>query len=316
MLTPLPLADAIAEWLDGYYSGSPRTRKTYQDAVQGRMLPFVEAQGARMCHEVTPAMLTAFMRHEADRPRSTRRRDGDRAGKLSTATIDGIFGYLRTFWNWAEAMDYVARSPMRRVRKPVTPKLIREGFTREEVQRLLRWLSYKDDPVIQARDRAILLLLLSSGCRAGEIASLQWRQIDWANRRFKVAGKGNRERTARIGAKAYPALKAWREHRKRLIPGEPKPSDPVWITIRRTPMGYTTLWKMVRNLADYAGVENATIHRFRHTAASELYLESANLKQVQEFLGHSKAATTDRYLKRIGAEMARMDYRTPDELLA
>jgi len=280
------------------------------------MLPFLTAQGATYCHEATSGHLTAFMRHEAERPRTTKRRDGDRGDRLSTATIDGIFGYLRAFWNWAEMMDYVARSPMRRVRKPVQSKLIREGFSREEVQRLLRWISYKDDPVIEARDRALLLLLLSSGCRASEIVTLQWRQVDWANRRIKVLGKGEKERTARIGAKAYPALKAWREARKRWIPGEPRPSDPVWITLRRTPMGYTTMWKMIRNLADYAGVENATVHRLRHTAASELYAESTNLKMVQQFLGHSKAATTDRYLKRIGADLERMEYRTPDEMLA
>lgn len=315
MLTPLPLAAAVSEWLDGYYSGSPRTQKAYRDAVEGRMLPFLVAQKVTWCHEATSGHLTAFMRHEAERPRTNQRRDGDRGDRLSTATLDGIFGYLRTFWNWCEAMDYVPRSPMRKVRKPVTSKLIREGFTREEVQRLLQWVGYKDTPVIVARDRAILLILLSSGCRASEVAMLQWRQIDWANRRFKVLGKGDKERYARLGAKAYPALRAWKEARRQWIPGEPKPTDPVWITLRRTPMGYTTLWKMIRNLADYAGVENATPHRFRHTAATELYLESANGKLVQHFLGHSKMATTDRYLKRIGAEMEKMDYRTPDEIV-
>ena len=316
MVTPHSLADAVTEWLDGYYSGSGRTRKSFADVVEGRLLPFLESKGARLTTDVSPAMLTAFMRAEAERPRKTSRRDGDRGDRLSSATLEGYHSYLATFWNWSESMDYVARTPMRSVKKPVQVRPIREGFQREEITRLLTWISYKDDPVVAARDRAILLLFLSSGCRAREIVELKWKDIDWGNRRFKVFGKGSKERMARIGPKALPALKAWREARKKWIPGEPRPSDPVWITLRRTPMGYTTMWKMMRNLADYAGVEGANLHRLRHTAASEMYEETTSLKAAQNFLGHSKPATTDRYLRRIGTDLERMDYRTPDAWLA
>jgi hypothetical protein len=70
---PVPLALAISEWLDGYYTGSERTRRAYRDAVEGMLLPFLSAQNVINVHDVTPALLTAFMRHLAGRPRTTTR---------------------------------------------------------------------------------------------------------------------------------------------------------------------------------------------------------------------------------------------------
>jgi integrase/recombinase XerD len=80
-------------------------------------------------------------------------------------------------------------------------------------------------------------------------------------------------------------------------------------------MAYSALWAMIRNLGVYAGVANVHPHILRHTAATELYRETKDIMKVKSFLGHSKVQTTERYLKRLGVELAEEDYRTPDEWL-
>lgn len=197
------------------------------------------------------------------------------------------------------------------------PELIRLA----KLDKSLAWLSdmvavnrEKDDPVIRARDTAIITLFLGTGLRANELRMMRIGDIDWANRRITIQnakGEGVMQRRVRISPRAYQALREWLRARNKYR----VTTDYVWISQRRQQMTYQAVWHVVRRLGEYAGVEGAYPHQLRHTAATELYRETKDIMLVKQFLGHSKVATTERYLKRLGVDMEQEDYRTPDEWL-
>lgn len=314
------LRDTCEEWLLTYFAASPKTIAIYRDAIERRMIPFLEGQGIVELSEVTPKALTLFLVHEWERPRARARRDGDRSrnaegtGKISTEVIVRTYEIMRTFFKWVAGQGYLTRQPMDGVRRPARSKLIREAVSTEEARRMVAVNREKDDPVIRARDTAIITLFLGTGLRANELRMMRIGDIDWANRRITIQnakGEGVMQRRVRISPRAYQALREWLRARNKYR----VTTDYVWISQRRQQMTYQAVWHVVRRLGEYAGVEGAYPHQLRHTAATELYRETKDIMLVKQFLGHSKVATTERYLKRLGVDMEQEDYRTPDEWL-
>lgn len=173
----------------------------------------------------------------------------------------------------------------------------------------------KDDPVIRARDHAIITLMLGTGLRANELRMMRISDIDWANRRITLydsKGTGTVQTRVRISPKAYQALREWLRARQKYK----VTTDWVWISQRRQQMTYQALWHVIRRLGEYAGVEGAHPHVIRHTAGTQLYMETKDIMLVKQFMRHSKVATTERYLKRLGIDLEQEDYRTPDEWLS
>lgn len=303
-----------------YYAASPKTIAIYRDAIERRMIPFLEGQGVFELEDANPKALTLFLVNEWERPRLRKRRDGDRSldagegyGQISTEVVVRTYEIMRTFFKWVVAQGYLSRQPMDGVRRPARSKLIREAVSTEEAKRMVAVTRLKDDPVIAARDHAIAILFLGTGLRANELRMMRIRDIDWANRKIIIQnakGAGTVQRRVRISPKAHQALREWLRKREKYQ----VTSDYVWISQRRQQLTYQALWHIIRRLGEYAGVE-AHPHKLRHTAATELYRETKDIMKVKSFLGHSKVATTERYLKRLGVEMEDEDYRTPDEWL-
>lgn len=322
---PLPwdvsgLRDTCEEWLLTYFAASPKTIAIYRDAIERRMIPFLEGQGIFELSDVTPKALTLFLVHEWERPRQRARRDGDRSrnaegtGRISTEVIVRTYEIMRTFFKWAVAQGYLERQPMDGVRRPARSKLVREAVSTEEAKRMMAFNREKDDPVIRSRDNAIMTLLLGTGLRANELRMMRIQDIDWANRRVTIwnaKGEGQVQTRVRLSPKAYQALREWLRARQKYK----VTSDWVWISQRRQHMTYQALWHVVRRLGEYAGVEGAYPHQIRHTAATQLYMETKDIMLVKQFMRHSKVATTERYLKRLGIDLEQTDYRTPDEWL-
>jgi site-specific recombinase XerD len=323
------LRDIAEEWLATYYSYSPKTRTLYHSAILGSLVPALESAGIEEIDEVRPSHLNTWLGEEFARPRRRARYDGDRPGFISSSSLTRLYSTARSFFRWCVASDYLVASPMEQVKAPKRPEFLRQGFTREEAQRLVRWNGYKGIRALRLRDRAIVLLLLDTGLRAAELLSLTTSSIETRTRAgnvrlvgaedgskriehwLKVRGKGKKERYVKIGDVTHKAVMAWL--RSRLpAPG----SDAMFTTIQQTPLNYQALHSMLANLGEFAGVEHCYPHRFRHTAATELYLDSTNIELVRTVLGHSDVTTTGRYLRRVGTHYQEMDYRTPGEWLA
>lgn len=296
---PLPsaleLGEVVPQFLGEYrYSGSPKTYLYYHDHVARSFATFARAQGIAVLADVTPAQIRQWLEQEA--------------GRVSPTTVHHRHQALSRFFRWCEEQDHLPHgtSPMRRVRRPSLPIPSRVGFTREEARKLVHeagkapgWLGY--------RDRAIVLTLLGCGLRANELLTMQ---LDWPHHRVKVLGKGSKWRSVPMGPRVSRALKDYLRHRPQIE------ADALWLTQRRTPLGYSTLNAMLGHLGDYAGVADVTPHRFRHTYAAEWYREHRDIMALKNLLGHSKVEVTQRYLRSLGLEYGTGDeFSTPDTWL-
>ena len=156
-----------------------------------------------------------------------------------------------------------------------------------------------DNPIAR-RDRALLELLYASGLRVGELVSLNWPDIDLSARVLRVMGKGGKERMVPFGAPAANALAAWlqdweSERQRGPAPG-PRDPDPVFLNLHGGRLSDREVRRVVDRASTKAGVPPGVHpHTLRHTFATHLLEEGADLRTIQELLGHSSLATTQKY---------------------
>jgi integrase/recombinase XerD len=176
------------------------------------------------------------------------------------------------------------------------PKLRRklpQTLSTSEMQKLLASPTGMDAYAV--RDRAMLELVYSSGLRASEICSLTLQQVDLEHGFVRVFGKGSKERVVPLGEKARDAVQAYLiSARPRLV--KPKTGSELFITERGKAMSRKTLWVMVKSAAARAGLEKPVKpHLLRHSFATHLLGGGADLRSIQEMLGHASIGTTQIY---------------------
>lgn len=153
---------------------------------------------------------------------------------------------------------------------------------------------------LELRDRALLELLYASGGRIGEVCPLTLGALDLPQQLVRLAGKGGRERIVPIGDVAVDALRRYlAAGRPALLEGAPVPAarttDAVFVTARGRALGVREAREVVVRTARRAGLGHVTPHTLRHSVATHLLERGADLRQVQELLGHASLATTQRY---------------------
>jgi integrase/recombinase XerC len=164
----------------------------------------------------------------------------------------------------------------------------------EEIFRSLQNHADTGDPVA-SRDLAIIEVLYASALRVSELVGLDLQGVDLDGRTLRVVGKGNKERMVPLGTPAATALGAYLDHaRDALLEGGE--SSVVFLSTRGKPMGQRSVYEVVaRLLADIPGVGPLGPHTLRHTAATHLLDGGADLRSVQELLGHASLGTTQIY---------------------
>ncbi|HSX37910.1 MAG TPA: site-specific tyrosine recombinase XerD [Chlamydiales bacterium] len=173
-----------------------------------------------------------------------------------------------------------------------TPKmwqLIPEVMTVDEVDVLLS--QPKENSFLEARDKAVLELLYASGIRVSELCKL--RICDLSDTFVKVQGKGKKERIVPVGKKAIEAIDCFLIRFR----GEAKEENaPLFISARGKPMDRVTVWSRIKMYAKRAGIHKSiSPHTLRHSFATHLLENGADLRLIQEMLGHADIGTTDRY---------------------
>lgn len=168
-------------------------------------------------------------------------------------------------------------------------KLIPEVMTVEEVDSLLQ--QPKTDDVIGARDKAIFELLYATGMRVSELCGL--RIFDLSDASVKVYGKGRKERLIPVGRRALDAI----DHYLLYFRGEARDREsPLFLSSRGKPIDRVTVWERIRVYARAASIEKAiSPHTLRHSFATHLLENGADLRIIQEMLGHEDIGTTDKY---------------------
>jgi len=171
-----------------------------------------------------------------------------------------------------------------------------EILTPDEVRALAAQCS--TTTIYGIRHRAVIVLLYRTGLRLSEALALRPKDINFEIGSVAVLhGKGNRMRTVGIDRGANPHIEAWIERRRTLeLPG----AAPLFCTLKGSQLDPTTLRQTLRSLALHAGIEKRVHpHGFRHTHAYELMMEGIPMPIIQQQLGHTSLATTDRYLSHI-----------------
>ena len=144
------------------------------------------------------------------------------------------------------------------------------------------------------RDRALLELLYATGCRGSEIAALQLADIDWGSNTLKVMGKGAKERIVPFGNVAARHLKVYMETvRTKLVTN--RSIGHVFVNYRGTPLSRRSLGRIVDKYVEQGGFPDVTPHSLRHSFATHLLDNGADLRAVQELLGHASVSTTQVY---------------------
>lgn len=178
------------------------------------------------------------------------------------------------------------------------PKLVRKiptTLSADEVSRLLTAPTATGGDARSLRDRALLELFYSSGLRVSELARLMLQQVDLENGFIRIFGKGSKERIVPVGGKALDALTAYLvSGRPHLV--KPKTGSQFFLNHRGGALSRVMLWKLVKKYAARAGIaKNVKPHGLRHSFATHLLTGGADLRAIQEMLGHASISTTQIY---------------------
>lgn len=212
---------------------------------------------------------------------------------LSSNTVARRRSALRGFHAWLEAQGLGGRDPLADAPPPRRERRLPHALTHDEMERLIA--QPKGESPLVLRDRALLELAYASGLRVSELCGLIRSRLDLAERAVRVAGKGNRERVIPFGRAAARALREYLERARPLLARRAR-HDNVFLNARGGPLSRMGFWKILRGHARAAGISaRVHPHALRHSFATHLLEGGADLRVVQELLGHASVATTAIY---------------------
>ena len=199
---------------------------------------------------------------------------------------------VRSFLRFLCRRGYLAQNPAQGIPSPRIQKKLVQVLQKQEVEQLLDF-SFGDSPE-DLRDHAVFELLYASGLRVGELSGLKLKDFDLSTGHLTVIGKGNKERLVFYGEKARQALSAYMAVRGRLVSGD----DPlfVFLNVRGRRLSETRVRQILnKHVRKVAMQKNVSPHTFRHSFATHLLNAGADLRFVQELLGHASLSTTQKY---------------------
>ena len=206
-----------------------------------------------------------------------------KVNNCSKASIDNIRRNLSSFFSWLEEENYILKSPMKRIHKIKTDKVIKETYSDETLE-LLR------DNCSCLRDLAIIDILASTGMRVGELVKLNINDIDFENRECVVLGKGNKERPVYFDARTKIHLKNYLNSRN-------DSNQALFVSLAEphTRLNISGIEIRLRYLGKRLGISRVHPHKFRRTMATKAIDKGMPIEQVQSLLGHSQIDTTMHY---------------------
>ena len=209
--------------------------------------------------------------------------DYQKINNCSKASVDNIRRNLSSFFSWLEEENYILKSPMKRIHKIKTDKVIKETYSDETLE-LLR------DNCNNLRDLAIIDILASTGMRVGELVKLNINDIDFENRECVVFGKGNKERPVYFDARTKIHLKNYLNSRT-----DDNPALFVSLDAPYDRLKISGVEIRLRQLGRRLGIQKVHPHKFRRTVATKAIDKGMPIEQVQSLLGHSQIDTTMQY---------------------
>ncbi len=216
----------------------------------------------------------------------TRKEEG-----ISSKSLAHSITVLRGFYKFLLLQNIIDKSPMETIEMPNLPKNLPKILSLHEVEILLD-IELKDK--YDFRNKAMLEVMYATGMRISELISLKYTNVDLNDNKVTVIGKGGKERMIPLGDYATEALRIYMEmYRPKLLK---KPSEYVFLSVRGDKMSRQAFFKIVKQEAKKRGIKTEfSPHTLRHSFASHLLQNGADLRSIQELLGHSDISTTQIY---------------------
>jgi integrase/recombinase XerD len=214
-------------------------------------------------------------------------------GGLSASSIKLIVVALKIFFRFGTTQGFVAKVPTDSLVLPRIERYLPETLNELQVEELLDAVDEKAQ--LGLRDRAMLELLYASGLRISELAGVRLENLNLEEGVVRVTGKGNKTRLVPVGRKACAAITAYLEReRPQLV--KPRSGSEVFLSIRGKRLTTVRIWQIVKAVARRSGLEaNVYPHLLRHSFATHLLGNGADLRIIQEMLGHADISTTQVY---------------------
>lgn len=266
------------------------TQRTYA-ALLGAFVAWAKSKGIQDWAAIQSSHLMGFLQHERQRPLRTEPKDSPR--RLSSESVYLEIAALRAFYRFAEAEKRVPVNVAANLSLPRRWKRLPKALSDAEIKKLLR----PETPATPASlcDQAILELAYASGLRRAELCDLRLEQLHLEAGFINVIGKGNKERVVPVGEPAALAVERYLKAGRPELVNKKSPAT-VFLTRRGTPFSPVTMWWRIKRRVRRAGItRNITPHMLRHSFATHLLEHGADLRVIQELLGHASISTTEIY---------------------
>ena len=275
---------------------SPHTVRAYESDVT-QYLAFVASEKDRKISELTALDLDmASVRNHIV--------DLNRAGK-ARASVGRKVSSLRTFVKYLRREDVIEHDPAAMAVAPKRDQTIPTYLSEPEIERLIETPDTGDP--LGRRDRAILELFYASGLRLSELVAIDLEDLNISARMVRVMGKGGKERILPFNGSAQDALRAWLKDRAAILGSQKSDlrsqksktrarKDPLFINYRGTRLTGRSVDRLLRRYVSQCSTRlGISPHALRHSFATHLLQRGADLRAIQELLGHSRLSTTQRY---------------------
>jgi len=212
---------------------------------------------------------------------------------LSTSSIKLVVVAIKIFFRHLLARDFLKTDPAEYIPLPRAERYLPETLNELQVERLLESISTVQP--LGLRDRAMVELLYASGLRISELAGARLENLSLEERIIRVTGKGNKTRLIPVGGKACEAIAEYlAKERPDLV--KKRTGSEIFLSVRGTRLTTVRIWQILKRIALHAGMEvNVYPHLLRHSFATHLLSNGADLRIIQELLGHADVSTTQIY---------------------
>ena len=288
------LFDESVEAFDTYLKAnrglSENTRKAYRGDVEECLLA-LERLGCRNLNEVTIEDLRMWMAEASKKHAKS---------SMARKTVA-----VRGFFAWTHEHGVTTTDPACVLMTPKIPDTLPDVLSESQAEQLMERVDEDSETsqpkertmkqqAIELRDAAMLELLYATGMRVAELVGLDVPDVVFSNRTVKVTGKGNKQRVMPFGAPAQKAIRRWLDDGRPLLVGE-QSAAALFLGRQGKRIDQRMVRRVVHACARDAGVPDISPHALRHSAATHMLDGGADLREVQELLGHSSLKTTQRY---------------------
>jgi len=259
---------------------SDNTTESYQRDIN-KLVEFLKKNSITDLDQVDSKIISQFF--------NIQRKEG-----LSSSTTARYMTSIKRFFQFLEDNNYIHKNPTITLSKVKISRKLPEVLSFYEVDKILQMP--KVDDVAGLRDKAILELLYSSGLRVSELINLKVNDLFFDDEIVRVLGKGSKERIVPMGSSAIEWIKKYLLHSRPSLEKKMKSQNHLFLNKKGTKLSRMAIWQIVDKYSKEAGIEKEVHpHIFRHSFATHLLEGGADLRAVQEMLGHADISTTQIY---------------------